>query len=126
MIVWDGTAPGTETYVVGPGEPERTASPEVAASGSFIADEAIPAGAMAALDMTTGRAYLLPPGAKVEPRGRSYRPGEVEEIAVAAVVREALWGLIARRDPDEMPIEALVDEAAMAAGRVMARALGQG
>lgn len=53
------------------------------------------------------------------PGRRRYQPGEVERIAVAAVVREALWRVATKLD--DPTIEQLVDEAADAAAQVMAR-----
>jgi hypothetical protein len=90
-IVYDGTFRGAYVRTMGPGIPEGGAMGERTNSPEVAAS------------------------------ARTYKPGEVEEIAVAAVVREALWKVATRMEGDPT-IEQLVDEAAMSAAKVMMRA----
>jgi hypothetical protein len=104
-IVYDGTFPRAYVRVMGPGMPDsqRAHSPEQAASQRRMVRASLEA------------------EHKPDVHRRRYEPGEAEEIAVAAVVREALWKVATRMEGDPT-LEQLVDEAAMAAAKVMMRA----
>jgi hypothetical protein len=93
-IVYDGTFPRAYVRVMGPGMPD---SQRARVQASVDAER------------------------RPDVHRRRFKPGEVEEIAVAAVVREALWKVATRMEGDPT-LEQLVDEAAMAAAKVMMRA----